>query len=53
MAEEPLDWQPHRYETRPWRQRVRRGPRADKLMREITVTLPPMIADLDYPMLPR
>lgn len=41
---------PHTYEVRPWRQRVPRGPRVDKLTREITVSLPPMIRDLDYPM---
>lgn len=41
------DWAPHRYETRPWRQRTVRGPRADRLFREITVALPPMIAELD------
>jgi Fic family protein len=45
-----LDWAPHRYEARPWRQRTVRGPRVDRLMREVTVALPPMIAQLDLPM---
>lgn len=45
-----LDWEPHGSEVRPWRQKVRRGPRADKQVREITVMLPPMIRDLDYRM---
>lgn len=44
-----LDWKPHRTEVRAWRQRVIRGPRADRQLREVTVSLPPMIADLDYP----
>ncbi|TIC88137.1 Fic family protein [Nocardioides sp. GY 10113] len=43
----PLDWAPHTYEVRPWRQRTVRGPRADKQVREVRVALPPMIADLD------
>lgn len=41
------DWPPHTYETRPYRQRIPRGPRADRLLREVTVALPPHIADLD------
>jgi Fic family protein len=42
------DWPPHALETRPWRQTVRRGPRADKLVNEITVALPPKIARLTF-----
>lgn len=50
-ADDPaLDWVPHTHETRPWRQRTVRGPRADRQVREITVSLPPLIRDLDYPM---
>lgn len=45
----PLDWAPHTFERRPYRQRVARGPRADRQVREITVALPPLIADRDYP----
>ncbi|MBG6097516.1 Fic family protein [Nocardioides luteus] len=41
------DWPPHTYMTRPYRQRIPRGPRADRLLREVTVALPPHIADLD------
>jgi Fic family protein len=44
-----LDWPPHTSQTRPWRQRHVRGPRADRLLREVTVSLPPMIRDLDHP----
>lgn len=43
------DWVPHAYEPRPYRQRVARGPRADRQLREITVALPPFIRDRDYP----
>ncbi|QYJ04578.1 Fic family protein [Nocardioides panacisoli] len=50
MAEPTVDWEPHRSEVRPWRQRIRRGPRADRQLREVTVSLPPMIRDLDYPL---
>lgn len=49
-ATSTLDWPPHTAETRPWRQRTVRGPRADRLLQEVTVALPPMIADLDLPM---
>ncbi|OIJ28326.1 Fic family protein [Nocardioides luteus] len=41
------DWPPHTYVTRPYRQRIPRGPRVDRLLREVTVALPPHIADLD------
>ncbi len=44
-----LDWAPHTFEVRPYRQRVARGPRADRQLREVTVALPPDIADRDYP----
>lgn len=42
------DWPPHTEEVRPYRQRIPRGPRGDRLLREVTVALPPMIRDLDY-----
>jgi len=45
-----LDWTPHAWERRPWRQQVRRGPRADRVVTEVEVSLPPMIRDLDYPL---
>lgn len=43
------DWAPHTFERRPYRQRVARGPRADRQLREITVALPPFIRDRHYP----
>jgi len=50
VVTETRDWAPHAYEVRPYRQRIARGPRADRLLREVTVSLPPYIADLDYEM---
>jgi len=44
------DWAPHTSETRPWQQRVARGPRADRQVREVTVSLPPYIARSEYAM---
>jgi fido (protein-threonine AMPylation protein) len=44
------DWVPHTFEVRPWRQRTVRGPRADRLVREVTVSLPAHIRDLDLGM---
>lgn len=44
------DWVPHTFEVRPWRQRSPRGPRADRQLREVTVSLPPHIRDLDQAM---
>jgi Fic family protein len=43
------DWTPHTLEPRPYRQRIARGPRADRQLREVTVALPPLIRDRDYP----
>lgn len=50
LTDSDLDWQPHRYEVRPWQQRSPRGPRIDRTVREVRVSLPPLIRDLDYPM---
>lgn len=47
--ERPADWPPHLSEVRPWQQRVAQGPREARRLREITVSLPPKIADLAYP----
>lgn len=44
------DWPPHQRERRPWRQTVPKGPRADRDLREVEVSLPPMVAALDYPL---
>ncbi|MFZ0161547.1 MAG: Fic family protein [Kineosporiaceae bacterium] len=40
-----LDWPAHRREVRPWRQLHRAGTRDDRTLREISVSLPPFIAD--------
>jgi Fic family protein len=37
---------PHTHATEPWRQNARGGTREDRMLREITVSLPPRIADL-------
>ncbi|TCJ22589.1 Fic family protein [Nocardioides jejuensis] len=42
------DWPPHTHEVRPWRQAAPRGPRKDRLVRDITVALPPKIARLTF-----
>lgn len=39
------DWPAHRREVRPWRQQFRAGTRDDRMLREVTVSLPPLIAD--------
>ncbi|EXG80597.1 Fic family protein [Cryptosporangium arvum] len=39
-------WPPHRREVRPWRQSQRGGPKADRILSEVTVSLPPDIAGL-------
>lgn len=38
---------PHGTETLPWRQRVRRGSREDRMLAEVTAAIPPFIADLE------
>lgn len=46
-------WPPHVNETVPWRQAQRAGTREDRMLSEIDVTIPPLIATLDYtPALP-
>lgn len=45
-----LAWEPHRSEDRPWRQQSVRGPRSDRLLREVEVSLPPLIAERDVVM---
>lgn len=42
------DWPTHVQEVRPYRQRITRE-RADRILREVEVNLPPYIAELDYP----
>ncbi|MBM7504548.1 Fic family protein [Agromyces aurantiacus] len=41
-------WPPHAARTVAWRQSGRHGTRADRMLREVTVSIPPMIAELDY-----
>lgn len=38
-------WPPHGHETRPWQQASRGGTKDDRMLREVTVAIPPMIAD--------
>ena len=42
----------HQHEPRPWRQGARAGTRADRMLTEITVSLPPRIAGLRLPLAP-
>ncbi|GAA1057570.1 Fic family protein [Agromyces luteolus] len=48
MANAGTGWPVHGSRTVPWQQSGRHGTRADRMLREITVSLPPMIARLDY-----
>lgn len=41
-----IAWPPHAHETRRWRQSQRGGTKEDRMLREVTVSLPPVIADL-------
>lgn len=45
-TDEP-DWPRHTSEARPWRS-MTRGPREDRMLREVTVSLPPLIAEVAY-----
>lgn len=47
-ADQTTPWPEHTSRTVRWQQSGRHGSRADRMLREITVSLPPMIADLDY-----
>lgn len=40
-------WPPHRHETRAWQQTHRGGTKDDRMLREVTISLPPMIAGQD------
>ena len=46
------DWPIHSRERRPWKQSRRAGTREDRMLTEIEVALPPMIAILDYELPP-
>jgi Fic family protein len=41
----PLAWPPHGQATRPWQQAHRGGTREDRQLRQVTTSLPPLIAD--------
>lgn len=43
----PGAWPAHRTEVRPWQQTVRGGTKDDRMLRDVTVWLPPQIADRD------
>jgi Fic family protein len=40
-----VDWPEHRTEVRPWQQAHRGGTREDRMLRDVAVSLPPLIAD--------
>src|SRR5690554_4298044 len=42
------DFPPHTYRVVSWRQATRGGSKADRMLAEITVAVPPFVADLDY-----
>ncbi len=42
-----VSWPRHRHETRAWQQASRGGAKEDRMLRKITVSLPPLIADQD------
>lgn len=42
------DFPAHSHQIVPWRQATRGGTKADRMLREITVAIPPTIAGLDY-----
>jgi Fic family protein len=46
MTESRVPLPPHGRTTDPWRQSARGGVKADRMLREVTVSLPPHIADL-------
>lgn len=45
---ETRDWPPHATEVVPWRQAQRGGNREDRTLSEVTTSVPPLIAGLDY-----
>jgi Fic family protein len=45
QVERPRDWRPHGSERKPWAQAYRAGTRGDRSLREVTVAIPPLIAD--------
>ncbi|MEV8136165.1 Fic family protein [Microbacterium aurantiacum] len=45
---EPGDWPSHGHDVVPWRQERRGGSREDRTLTEVTTSVPPFIAELDY-----
>ena len=43
-----MHWPAHRRESRAWSPRHRQGSRADRTLEHVEVSIPPLIADLDY-----
>ena len=43
----PIDWPPHAARRVPWSQEHRSGSREDRMLREVTVAVPPNIAEVD------
>lgn len=50
MVVDRIDWPPHGSEVLPWRQEIRGGIRADRMLTEVSTSVPPLIAELDYVM---
>lgn len=46
------DWPAHGREIVPWRQSVRGGTRADRMLTEVETRVPPLIAELHFPLPP-
>jgi Fic family protein len=46
-ASSAINWPPHRHDHVAWQQATRGGPKEDRVLRQITVSLPPMIARQD------
>jgi Fic family protein len=48
MSDRTGVWPPHNSEPRAWRQTARAGSREDRMLSEVVVSLPPLIAELHY-----
>ena len=47
-ASAPTAWPPHGSETLTWRQQVRGGTRADRMLTSVEASIPPLIAELEF-----
>lgn len=52
MSGDDTDWPAHADRVVPWQQKNRSGTRDDRMLREITVSMPPLIADIDLQLEP-